>query len=72
MKPNEARCVAWDYEETTEPHYHIYCVCGPLDGVLDAIGIHLPQSEENDRDVQQIVDAFNRLAARMEAGGETT
>lgn len=58
--------ISWDYEETTHPHYHIFAVNGPLDGAMEAWGIYIPDTPENDADVQCIVDALERIASRLQ------
>lgn len=57
--------INWDYEEGTG-YYHIYAVSGQLEGRMDAVGLYVPETPENDTDVQQIVDALRRIARRVE------
>ena len=59
-----ANGIGYDYEESTTSYYHIYAVDGPLDGCFDAIGIEVPKTPENDADIQLIVEALERIAAR--------
>lgn len=57
--------VTWDYENGPD-YYHIFAVCGRLDGAMEAWGIEVQQTDENDEDVNIIVAALNRIARRNE------
>jgi hypothetical protein len=65
MSYENKKCFTWNYETT---YYHIYAPSDLLDGGLDPIFIESPRSAQNDVDVQDIVDALNRIASRMEPG----
>lgn len=58
--------VGWDYEDTASPPHYLVYGDGPFDGEQGCIvlAIHVPETPENDADVQCIVDALNRLAVR--------
>lgn len=57
--------VAWDYEESVDHYYHIYAPNGPLDERLDAIAIDIPQTPDNDRDIEAIVAILNKIEGRL-------
>ena len=57
--------IAWDYEETANPYYHIFVNGGSLDGEMDAIRIAIPRTRENDNDIQIIVQALQRIELRV-------
>ena len=61
--PENHRSITWYYEST---YYSIYAQTPLLDRVIDPITIEIPRSEANDVDVQNIVDALNRMVSRRD------
>lgn len=59
--------VQWDYEEDC---YQIYST-GSLDDSFENWLLKIPQTIDNNRDVQKIVDRLNRIARRLEAEQES-
>jgi hypothetical protein len=55
--------IAWNYESA---YYHIYGLTPIVDDVFDDIFIGIPRSELADIDVQNIVDALNRIVSRKD------
>ena len=57
--------VTWDYEEPSEEgYYHVWGLPGPFEDEA-LFTLTAPQTPENDADVQAIVDAIDRIAARL-------
>lgn len=61
--------IGWDFECPGSGHYHVYAVAGFLDGRMDAIVLDIPETPENDADVQSIADALRRIALRHRRAG---
>lgn len=61
--PESHESIAWKYEST---YYHIYGQTPLVDGIFDPIFIGIPRSEPADNDVQNIVDALNRMVSRRD------
>jgi hypothetical protein len=64
--PASPGSIAWKYEST---YYHIYGRTPSVDDIFDPIFIGIPRSESADIDVQNIVDALNRIVSRKDLEG---
>lgn len=53
------------------PWYTILPFESPLEAVCDGMTLTLPQTPENDADVQAIVDALSRIATRLRQENRT-
>ena len=64
--------LTWDYEviDGRRDQYHVYASNGPLEDRLSPFTLHVCRTPEHDADVQAIVEALRRIAARQGADDE--
>jgi hypothetical protein len=63
---NETFGITWDYDPLLSPGYVIRTGAGPLEDRFEPCVLCIPETAEDTQDVQIIVEALRRIAARQE------